>query len=145
MQMRDLAMRASGQAAMLRAAFGLSLLAALTLAGPTSFANAKTMAKPKVDLAEMVQGSYSGDVISDARGSSRSDVEVTLTKTGPNTISVVSDYGRIPQRTFKLTKVMSTIQNVGGTEVFLLELEKSPPQLTLTIDDASWSGRKTGS
>jgi hypothetical protein len=132
-----------GRSPLFRAGLGLSLsAAALILAGSATLANAKAKPKPKVDLAELVQGSYSGDVISDARGSSRSDVGITLTRTAPNTISIVSDYERIPERTFKLTRVMGTIQNVGGTEVFLLELEKSPPQLTLTIDDASWSGRK---
>jgi hypothetical protein len=35
---------------------------------------------------------------------------------------------------------MDTIQNVGGTEVFLLDIGRTPRHLDLTIDDASWSG-----
>jgi hypothetical protein len=98
----------------------------------------------KPDLADTVQGSYAGDVISDARGSSQSDVAVTVVKAGPNMVTVTSDYSRIPARTFKLTRAMQTIQNVGGTEVFLLDLSKSPYRLDLTIDDASWSGSRQG-
>lgn len=120
----------------------VALLVAGLLVSGLSAAPPKAKPKPKPDLADVVQGSYSGDVISDARGSSRSDVGITITKTAPNTVSVVSDYPRIPARTFKLTRAMSTIQNVGGTEVFLLEQQKSPPQLSLTIDDMSWSGTK---
>ena len=85
-------------------------------------------------------GSYSGDVMSDARGSSRSDVRVTVTKTARNTVSVRSDYARIPQRTFRLTRAMDTIQNTSGTEVFLFDIAKTPNTLMLTIDDAAWSG-----
>lgn len=101
-------------------------------------------APPAPDLADLAQGSYHGDVISDARGSSQSDVGITVAKTARNTVSVTADYDRIPTRTFKLTRAMNTIQNVGGTEVFLLDLSKSPLRLDLTIDDASWSGEKQG-
>jgi hypothetical protein len=101
---------------------------------------AATAAAPPADLAELAQGTYHGDVVSDARGSSRSDVAITVTRSGPNTVSVSSDYPRLPLRSFKLTRAMSTIQNVGGTDVFLLDLSRSPYRLDLTIDDASWSG-----
>jgi hypothetical protein len=101
---------------------------------------AATAAAPPADLAELAQGTYRGDVVSDARGSSRSDVAITVTRSGPNTVSVSSDYPRLPPRSFKLTRAMSTIQNVGGTEVFLLDLSRSPYRLDLTIYDASWSG-----
>ena len=104
--------------------------------------SAAEAAPPPPDLADMAQGSYYGDVISDARGSSQSDVGITVTKTERNTVTVTSDYRRIPTRTFRLTRAMDTIQNVGGTEVFLLDLAKSPRRLDLTIDDASWSGEK---
>ena len=92
------------------------------------------------DLADQAAGEYDGDIISDARGSSQSDVHITVAKTGPNRVSVTADNERIPARTFKLTRAMDTIQNSGGNEVFLLDLSKSPHSLSLTIDDASWSG-----
>jgi hypothetical protein len=98
--------------------------------------------KPKPDLADAAQGQYHGNVMSDARGPSQSDVAVTVTKVGPNQVSVTADYERIPPRTFKLTKAMSTIQSASGSEVFLLQLDKSPVQLMLTIDDAAWAGTR---
>jgi hypothetical protein len=122
---------------MFLARFGPALLC-LSVAA-SGAASPKPVIRP--DLADLSQGHYEGDVISDARGSSRSGVDVTITKIGKNTISVKADYRRIPPRTFQLTKVMDTVQNLGGSEVFLLELKKSPRQLSLTIDDASWSGQ----
>lgn len=97
---------------------------------------------PKPDLATAVQGTYHGEVTSDARGASRTGVDVTVTRTGPNTVAVASTYTRIPARTFRLSRVMNTIQATHGGEVFLLEQSKSPPRLSLTIDDASWVGTR---
>lgn len=96
----------------------------------------------KLDLADVVAGLYNGDVMSDARGSSQSDVTISIDKVAPGTVRVTSDYERIPERTFRLTRAMQTIQNQGGEpgEVFLFDQAKSPPNLMLTIDDASWSG-----
>ncbi len=96
----------------------------------------------KADLADLVSGLYHGDVMSDARGSSQSDVTISIDKVAPGTVRVTSDYERIPERTFRLTRAMQTIQNQGGEpgEVFLYDQGKSPPSLMLTLDDASWSG-----
>jgi type II secretory pathway pseudopilin PulG len=98
----------------------------------------------KIDLADVVAGAYHGDVISDARGSSQSDVMISVDKVAPGTVRVTSDYERIPERTFQLTRALQTIQNQGGEpgEVFLYDQAKSPDSLMLTIDDASWSGVK---
>jgi hypothetical protein len=94
----------------------------------------------KPDLADIAVGAYSGGIVSDARGSSQSDVDVVVTKVGRNKIKVICDCDRIPERIFRLTRAMSTIQNVGGDEVFLLDISKSPKTLMLTIDDAAWGG-----
>jgi hypothetical protein len=118
----------------------LAAFAAASLCAP---AGAAAPAKPKPDLADIAQGTYFGDVISDARGSSRSDVRLTVTKVGPNRVRIRSDYSRLPTFDAPLTRAMSTIQNRGpGLEVFLLDLSKAPPSLDVTVDDASWSGRK---
>lgn len=119
-----------------------ALAAAAALGGLLAGSALAQPAKPKPDLADVAQGMYHGDVISDARGSSRSDVMITVTKTGPNTVRVTSDYPRLPAFTAKLTRAMHTIQNAGGSEVFLLDTSKSPPGLDVTVDDASWSGAK---
>jgi hypothetical protein len=103
----------------------------------------ETKSRP-ADLATQVEGVYAGAVISDARGSSRSDVRMTVTRTGPNRIRVTSDYARLPPFEASLSRYMNTIQNVGGDHVFLFDTSKSPPSLDITIDDASWSGTKEG-
>jgi hypothetical protein len=99
-------------------------------------------AAPKPDLADIAVGDYHGDVISDARGSSQSDVHIKVVKTAPGTVRISSSYARLPTFTAKLTRAMQTIQNSGGKEVFLLDLSKNPPSLDVTVDDASWSGAK---
>jgi hypothetical protein len=96
----------------------------------------------RADFADMAKGSYYGDVISDARGSSHSGVRIIVVKTGPNRVRVTSDYARLPAFTAQLTRAMDTIQNVGGDQVFLLDLSKSPRTLMVTVDDASWAGTK---
>jgi len=114
----------------------------LALAAPGGLAvHAAPKAAARADLADSAAGSYFGDVISDARGSSRSDVRLTVTKVGPNKVRVTSDYARLPAFTATLTRAMQTIQG-NGSEVFLLDLSKSPVSLDVTVDDASWSGRK---
>jgi hypothetical protein len=99
--------------------------------------------KPRPDLANIAAGIYDGDVISDARGSSRSNVRLTVVKTGPNTVSVTASFPRMPPFSAKLTRAMNTIQKVGGPGVFLLDLSKNPQGLDLTVDDASWAGVRT--
>jgi hypothetical protein len=117
--------------------------AVLLMAASLPIANiAASSPKKRPDLADVAVGSYSGEVISDARGSSRSDVHIIVVKVAPSTIKVSSDYLRLPSFTAKLTRAMHTIQKVDGPEVFLLDLSKSPPGLDVTVDDASWSGVK---
>ena len=123
----------------------LALLACVALcASGAADAKAKpgASAKRPPDLADLAQGSYFGDVISDARGASRSDVRITVAKIGSNKVRISSDYPRLPPFTAALTRAMQTIQNAGGSEVFLLDLSKHPTSLDVTVDDASWSGAK---
>jgi hypothetical protein len=96
----------------------------------------------RLDLADTAAGNYYGSVISDARGAGRSDVAISVTKTGPNRVSVTSDYARLPPFTISLTRAMNTIQQVGTSVVFLLDLSKGPYGLMITDDDASWAGSK---
>ncbi|HWT13838.1 MAG TPA: hypothetical protein VN231_13880 [Allosphingosinicella sp.] len=99
-------------------------------------------APARADLADTAQGSYFGDVISDARGSSRSEVRITVTKIGPNRVRIASDYARLPAFEATLTRAMDTVQNADGDEVFLLDLAQSPHSLHVTVDDASWAGAR---
>ncbi|MCP9846942.1 hypothetical protein KBY86_08605 [Synechococcus sp. Lug-A] len=102
-------------------------------------------AQAQVDLADIAVGPYHCDVMSDARGSSHSDVINSVDKVGPNTVLVTSDYERLPEFTTRLTRAMQTIQTTSSTpllQVCLLDLSKNPRSLMVTVDDASWAGRK---
>lgn len=120
----------------------VSAAAALLIPASPGWTQGRNAAVPRPDLADAAAGTYFGVVISDARGSSRSDVRIMVTKVGPNTVRIASDYPRLPAFTASLTRAMQTIQNVSGVEVFLLDLSKSPPSLHVTVDDASWAGAK---
>lgn len=121
----------------------LILSASGTLSGSADAQSGRSSAiRQPADLATEVAGSYRGDVISDARGSSRSDVTVTVVRIGPNRVRISSDYARLPAFEAALGRYMQTIQNVGGDQVFLFESAKSPPALSITVDDASWAGTR---
>ena len=115
-------------------------LAMLLPAGAALAETPKPGPARQADLADSVAGTYRGDVISDARGSSQSGVHLVVTKIGPNQVEISSDYKRLPVFRASLTRAMQTIQNEGGNEVFLLDLARSPHRLDVTVDDASWSG-----
>lgn len=114
-------------------------LASLSISFPASAeAQLRTAPRP-ADLAATVAGTYHGDVISDARGSSRSGVMITVTRIGPNLVEVSSDYARIPTVRIPLTRAMSAILSNSPRYVFLIDTQRDPNQLSLTIDDASLS------
>lgn len=120
----------------------LTLAAALLLPAVAAQAETKPAAPRKLDLADRVAGTYQGDVISDARGSSKSGVTITVTRTGLNKVEIQSSYPRIPTVTIPLEKAMDAILAASGPYVFLLDTVRSPDRLDLTIDDASWSGNR---
>ena len=108
---------------------------------------AATLAQPgeqshPADLADFAAGTYHGDVISDARGASRSGVTVVVRKVAPNEVEVSSDYTRIPTVRIRLTQAMSSVIADGADYVFLIDRERDPNELALTIDDASLSVRR---
>ena len=102
---------------------------------------AETPANTRPDLATAIAGTYLGNVISDVNGPSRRGVVVTITRTGPNTVSVTASQ-RMPPRTYHLRRYANSIQNVPGAalDVLLYEESRTPPMLSLSYDDASWSG-----
>lgn len=111
-------------------------LAVTLVAGP-----AFGQAERKPDLADAVAGTYVGDVISDSKGSSRSNVTLTVTRTGPNTVQVSSDYPRLPVITVPLTTAMNTIQQAKGDSVFLYDRGKRSLDVSF-LNEVSWSGGK---
>lgn len=121
----------------------LTAAAAALLPATAVHAETKPTTAPReADLADRVAGTYKGDIISDARGSSRSGVTITVTRTGPNKVEIKSSHPRIPTVTIPLEKAMDAILATSGPYVFLLDTVRSPDKLDLSIDDASWSGNR---
>ena len=118
-------------------AMGL-LLAALI---PASVATAAAPER-KPDLADMVAGTYEGDIISDARGSSKSGVTITVARVAKDRVSIACDCARIPQVEIPIERAMDAILASSGPHVFLIEMQRNPRRLSLTIDDASLSVEK---
>jgi hypothetical protein len=117
------------------------VLAGLAVALPVA-AEAQRGAQRRADLAEMVAGTYHGDVISDARGSSRSGVTIMVARVGPNLVEVRSDYSRIPTVRIPLAQAMNAILSNSAQYTFLIQRDRDPNALSLTIDDASLSVRR---
>ncbi len=80
-------------------------------------------------LADLVFGTYRGDVIADSKGSSRSDVVLTITKLDRHTVRVTSDYPRMGTVDVTLTRSGNQILNADGDSPFILDLERVPPRL----------------
>jgi TIR domain len=118
----------------------LGLGAALFLRRP---AQVPGPAAGNVDLADLASGVYHGEVTSDAKGSSRSDVTVTVVKVSPRRVRITSDYERLDTVEVELTRVGEGIQSVGDDTSFHLELTKQPPALSYSPHgDVAYNGHK---
>ena len=84
------------------------------------------------ELAALAAGDYSGEVIADSKGSSRSDIAVTVTKLGANKVRVTSPYARIGTVDIEVTRVGNQILNAGGDTPFIVDLDAEPPTLSLS-------------
>ena len=126
-------MRLLGVALLLACAPGLAL-AAEPAATP----------KPRPpDLADAIAGTWSGDVISDSQGSSRSGVTLSIARMGKNLVSIHSDYPRLPVVEVRLTAAMASIVNQDGNTALAWDRSKSPPQLDISFNnEVSWSGTR---
>lgn len=97
----------------------------------------------KPDLADAAEGTYFGDVISDSKGPSKSDVTLTVARIGPNRIRVTSDYPRLPIVEVALSSAMGRILNQGGDTNFLLDRNNGVTKLDVSfLSEVSWSGAK---
>lgn len=97
----------------------------------------------KPDLADVAQGTYFGDVISDSQGSSQSDVSVSVTRIGKNLVRITSDYARLPTVQVPLMQAMGRILNASGTTTFFLDRSKSPVRLDVSFNnEVSWAGAR---
>jgi hypothetical protein len=97
------------------------------------------------DLATTLEGVWVGDVISDSKGSSRSDVLVTIRRTSRNTISITSDYARLPAVTVTLTRALSSIIAAEGDTDIIYDTAKETKDLGITFKgEVAWSGVRSG-
>lgn len=109
------------------------------LAAGAGAAGAEPARKP--DLADAVAGTYAGDVISDSKGSSRSGVTLTLTRAGPNTVLITSDYPRLPKVGVQLTAAMGSIVQRSGDTAFVFDRKSGRLDVSF-LNEVSWSGSR---
>ena len=93
------------------------------------------------DLADAAAGTYVGDVISDSKGSSKSDVTLTVTRIGKNVVRVTSDYPRLPTVDVALTSAMGKILQQRGDTVFLLDRANARLDVSF-LNEVSWAGTR---
>jgi hypothetical protein len=97
----------------------------------------------RLDLADVAQGLYEGDVISDSKGSSKSDVRLTVTRIDVDKVRITSDYGRLPSIDVALELAMGRIISHKGDSPFVLDRSKNPPQLDVSFhNEVSWAGTR---
>lgn len=109
----------------------LAALSVTTL--PIYDAMAKQTKTQKRDLADVVAGTYSGRVVSDARGPSGAQVSVEVRRIGRNLVEITSDHDRIPTTRIGLIRTSGAIMFGRGYSGFLIE-DKDRRRLDLTID-----------
>lgn len=95
------------------------------------------------DLAETVAGTYTGAVVSDARGSSGRQVVVTVTRVARNIVELSFDYPRVPTVRIPIQRASDAIIAASGHNNFLIELNKDARRLDLTIDDVTMILKKS--
>ena len=108
---------------------------------PWRDANAQPAPPRKPDLADAAAGTYLGDVISDSKGSSKSDVTLTVTRVARDVVRVTSDYPRLPVVEVALTGAMGKILQQRGDTVFLLDPTHAHLDVSF-LSEVSWSGTK---
>ena len=103
---------------------------------------AKEIKKPP-ELADVAVGVYYGDVVSDSKGSSRSDVTVTITKIDSRTVNVTSDYGRLGTVVIPLTRRDDKVLNAAGDTPLVVDLGQQPPRLDYSPhNEISYAGHQ---
>ena len=95
------------------------------------------------ELADLVVGSYLGNVMSDSKGSSRSDIDVTVTRLDRYTVRVTSSYQRLGTVDVTLTRIGNQILGAGGDSPFMVDLDRNPPTLQINPhNELAYAGTK---
>ena len=95
----------------------------------TPASEAKKPLSAVTGLADLVTGTYIGNVMADSKGSSRSDIGVTVSKLDARTVRVTSDYPRVGTVDVALTRIGNKIFGAGGDSPFMVDLDQNPPTL----------------
>jgi hypothetical protein len=95
----------------------------------TGMASWTTPLTSPAGLADLIVGTYSGDVISDAHGSSRSGVLITVTRLGPDRVRIHSDYTRVGTTDITLQRVDQQVLADGGDSSLIVYLDRQPPAI----------------
>ncbi len=94
-------------------------------------------------LADLVIGTYYGEVVSDSKGGSRSDVGVTITKLDRSTVRVNSDYHRLGTVDVRLARSGNMIIAADGDTPFMVDLDRNPPALDFSPhNELAYKGNK---
>ena len=103
----------------------------------------QNLPKTITDPADLVVGTYYGNVISDSKGSSLGDVTLTVTKLDKRTVRIMSDYPRMGTVDVPLTRIGNKIFNASGHTVLILDLEQYPPRLEYNpYGEVAYAGSK---
>jgi hypothetical protein len=106
-------------------------------------AAAKKSSKPHMDLGTTLEGVWFGDVTSDMHGSSRSNVTLTITRSGPNTVTINSDYKRLPVIIVPLESAIGRIVHRTGNSTIFYDPTVSPPKLDVVFNgEVAWAGHR---
>ncbi|WP_374478044.1 toll/interleukin-1 receptor domain-containing protein [Zoogloea sp.] len=89
----------------------------------------ETVVAAEASLAARIAGTYRGDVMADSKGSSRSDVSVTVTAIDGRSVRIASDYPRIPVVDVSLTRAGEQVLSADGDTALSVDLARQPPQL----------------
>jgi hypothetical protein len=109
----------------------------------TGASDSQTPLGTVIELADLVVGAYYGDVVSDAKGGSRSDVAVTVTKLDRSSVRVSSDYLRLGSVDVTLTRSGNMIIAADGDTPFIVDLDRNPPTLEFTPrNEVAYRGNK---
>lgn len=100
------------------------------------------IAGESVEIADVIAGTYYGDVVADSQGSSRTDVTVTITRVGTRKVRITSDYGRLGDAEMELTKDGNVIHGSGGESILSLDMDQTPPRLGYNPGGVSYVGQK---
>ena len=114
---------------------------AALLSAFTAYAQSNT-AKHKPDLADVAEGTYFGDVISDSKGLKQEQCHRDRHTDREKIVSrITSNYARLPMVEVSLTQAMGKILNASTDTTFLLDRSVNPPHLDISFfNEVSWAG-----